>query len=155
MNEADRIVRERLRSEQDALRAEQESQARNAAAHAQRQLDEIESLSREALALLAVREYRNPVPEPVSLTVFRFPPLGELFGYRRLVKGGWKIAHWKYDREKPGHTVWLLADGRYGWNSQMVRISAFADWYLSPYVSQGLPLMQEGLSDLKVQLEAS
>lgn len=157
VNEADRIARERLRSQQEAIQAEQASQARDAAASARRQLDAIGSLSREVLALLAACRYRKPElePEPVSLTAFRFPPLGGLFGYRRIVKGGWEIARWEYDREKPGHTVWLLADGRYGWNSRIVRLSAFADWHRSPYVSQGLPLMREGVSDLKAKLEAA
>ncbi len=137
------------------MRTEQESKTRSEAADAQSQLDAIVLLSREVLALLAIREYKDPAPKPVSVSVFRFPPLGDLFGYRQLVKGGWKIAQWKYDREKPGHTIWLLAGGRYGWNSQIVRISAFADWHRSPYVSQGPPLMQQGLSALKEQLEFS
>jgi hypothetical protein len=103
--------------------------------------------------LLARRGYRDPEPEPLSLSVYRFPPLGDLFGYRRVVKGGWKIAEWKYDREKPGHTVWLLADGRYCWNGQIVDSSTFDDWYKSPFVGQGPALMIDGLSALKACLE--
>jgi hypothetical protein len=155
MSQADRIARDRLRSQQAAICTEQKSQAHSEATNAQHQLNAIALLSHEVLALLAIREYKDPEPEPVTLTVFRFPPLGDLFGYRQLVKGGWKIAHWKYDREKPGHTIWLFEDGRYGWNSQIVRLPAFADWYRSPYVSQGPPLMQQGLGTLKEQLEFS
>jgi hypothetical protein len=155
MNEADRIARERLRSQQEQARAEEVRRASNAAADARRQLDAIRSLSREVLPLLEACHYSDPEPDALSLSVFRFPPLGELFGYRKIVKGGWKIAEWKYDREKPGHTVWLLADGRYCWNSQIVTISRFADWHQSRYVSQGPPLMEKGLSDLKKQVETS
>lgn len=155
MNEADRIARERLRSQQQQARAEEERRTSNAASDARRQIDSILSLSREVLALLETCHYSNPEPEALSLSVFRFPPLGELFGYRKIVKGGWKIAEWKYDREKPGHTVWLLADGRYCWNGQIVILSRFTDWHESPYVSQGPPLMEEGLRDLKSQVETA
>lgn len=155
MNTADRIARERLRSQQEAERAEDERRASKVASDARRQIESILSLSREVLDLLAACHYRDPEPEALSLSVFRFPPLGDLFGYRKIVKGGWKIAEWKYDREKPGHSVWLLADGRYCWNGQIVILSRFADWHESAYVSQGPPLMEEGLCDLKKQAEAS
>jgi len=155
VNEADRIARERLRSRQAEARAEEVRRASTAATDAQRQLDAIRSLSREVLLLLKACHYSDPKPDALSLSVFRFPPLGELFGYRKVVKAGWKIAEWEYDREKPGHTVWLLADGRYCWNDQIVTSSRFADWHQNPHVSQGPPLMERGLSKLLKDVETS
>jgi hypothetical protein len=155
VNAADRIARERLRSQQEEARAEEVRRTSDAAAEARSQLDVIQDLSGQVLALLEASHYIHPKPDALSLSVFRFPPLGNLLGCRKIVKGGWKIAEWKYDREKLGHTVWLLADGRYCWNSQIVTLSRFADWHQSPYVSQGPPLMARGLSDLKKQVETS
>jgi hypothetical protein len=155
VNKADRIARERLRTQQEAARTEEEQRASQIATDARRQIVSILSLSREVLNLLEACDYSDPEPEALSLSVFRFPLLGDLFGYRKIVKGGWKIAEWKYDREKPGHTIWLLADGRYCWNGEIVILSRFADWHKSPYVSQGPPLMEEGLHELKKQAEAA
>jgi len=153
VNKADRIAREHLRSQQEAASAEEDRRTSDAASRARIQIESILSLSREVVGLLEAGQYNDPRPEALSLSVFRFPPLGDLFGYRKIVKGGWKIAEWKYDREKPGHTVWLLADGRYCWNSQIVTLSQFTDWHESRYVSQGPPLMEQGLLELKIRVE--
>jgi len=59
----------------------------------------------------------------VRVTTYRFPPLGDLFGWRTFTKGGWEIASWNLGRETPDQQIYLLSDGRFCRNGQLVKAS--------------------------------
>lgn len=155
MGEADRIAREQLESDRRRGKEEEDRAAALVAANAAAEVQAIGSLSREVLALLKARRFEDFKPEPLTIEVERFSPLGSLFGYRKIVKGGWKIAEWRWDRERRPHTVWLLDDGRYCWSGAIVSISEFSNWHESHPVSEGRAAMIEGLEQLRGDLEGS
>ena len=148
MSKADRIARERLEAARSASASAERDRAERQQAEAREQLATIRSLSDQVLAALAKTGYGDPEPEPLSIAVHRFAPLGNLFGERTVVKGGWKIASWKFDRERSPHTVWLLSDGRYCWNREIVNRTKFTNWHDSAYVAQGPAAMVAGMREL-------
>ena len=144
MNEADRIIRDRIRKEEAERRADAAREEANKAMKTRRQEDAIFTIVPDVLAVLKSRGY--PELESVRATVFRFPPLGDLFGTRTITKGGWEIASWDLGRETNRHHIWLLGDGKFVWNGRLV-----GSYELRPYHG----MMLAGLTKLKERHETA
>lgn len=143
MNEADRIARERDRRE-EAERAEAARQkAAEDEAEARRLEGAINVLAPEVLRLLESQGWPNV--ESVSVTEYRFPLLGELFGWRTVTKGGWEIARWQIHPEKGYVHIWLLGDEQFVFNGSICPIG---------HLKQDHEKMLDGLTKLKKELEA-
>jgi hypothetical protein len=144
MNEADRIARERVQRE-EAERAEtKRCKAAEDEAEARRLEGAIRTLAPEVLRLLESLEW--PKVEVVSVTEYRFPPFGELFGWRTITKGGWEIARWQIHPEKGDISIWLLGDGRFVFNTSMSTITDLRHQH---------DKMLAGLESLRAELEAN
>jgi hypothetical protein len=144
MHEADRVARERVKRE-EAERAE--AARRKAAedeAEARRLEGAIHALVPEVLRLLRSQDWRDV--ESVPVTEYRFPLLGELFGWRTVIKGGWEIAKWQIHPEKGDVHIWLLGDGQFVFNGSR---RAIGDLTLEH------KRMFDGLTGLRTELEAA
>jgi hypothetical protein len=144
MNEADRIARERVKREE----AERAETARRKAvedeAEARRLEGAIHVLVPEVLRLLRSQDWRDV--ESVSVTEYRFPLLGELLGWRTVIKGGWEIAKWQIHPEKGDVHIWLLGDGQFVFNGSR---RAVGD------LKREHKRMLKGLIDLRTELETA
>lgn len=70
LNEADRIAKGQVRARQREAAAAKKLATEREEAAARAELDEIRTLSREVVALLAERGYRDPEPEALRLAVY-------------------------------------------------------------------------------------
>lgn len=113
LNDADRIAREnvarrRAQAQADERRSKQES------AHARAEIErEIRALVPEVLGL--IEQHGRPPVESIAVLHRRFPPLGDLFGDFRTIRGGWSLGSY-------GHqSLHLLASGELCWERRIVR----------------------------------
>jgi hypothetical protein len=147
MNEADRIIRERLASEKSAVVARAKADKKSASYILQDQVSEARRLIAEILAQMKRKDY----PEMVAVMVTnpRFGAESGTFGYTTKKSAGWVICEYIYhvqgDPIKGKYYLLsngLLNDGRSG--PQM----AIDDNYVAKY----LPDILTGLTNLQARL---
>jgi hypothetical protein len=131
MTEADRIVKRQIASERADRKAE--SRRRETADAIRRVTLHHEIKDLIAKICLFAKEHNFPGVEPVRLRPYRFPPLGDLFGYRESVKGGWSLGAYGMQ------SLSLLPDGRILWEGMPSRLSK---------IEHCVPLIRDGLDAL-------
>lgn len=137
MTEADRIVKQQIAEARAAKEEEDRRRAKEDAALRVNLHREINDFVAKVVSF--AKEHNYPGVEPVRLRKYRFPPLGDLFGYSESVKGGGSLGSYGMQ------SLSLLSDGRILWSGMPSRLSR---------VEHCVPEIRNGLSKLWEHLNA-
>jgi hypothetical protein len=117
MDEADRRARNEVARRRAASAADERGRAQ-ADRDRKREIErEIRDLTAELLSLLRERDLPGLVP--LTLRSYRVPLLGDLFGFREVVRGGWPMGRYG------AQSLALLGNGDAAWSGRTAKLSEF------------------------------
>lgn len=137
MTAADKIVKKRLAEERAAKEAEYLRWSEDQVGKRANLHSEINDFVAKIVPF--ARQHNYPGIQPIRLRRYRFPPLGDLFGYFETTKGGWPLGSYGMQ------SLDLLADGRILWEGMPSRLSK---------IEHCVPVVRNGVRELWEHLNA-